>query len=112
MNIDTLSLQNFTMATDSMVINYDNTKMDQTGDKTTPKNAHANPFDFKICPFVALGIFLAAFEELLDKDKQYLFINEGCKIGSASDKYCKALRNLFTKNIDVLSEHNHCSDHR
>ena len=27
-NIDTLSMRNFGMATDSMVINYDNTKMD------------------------------------------------------------------------------------
>ena len=44
-NIDTLSLRNFTKGTDSMVINYDNLKMDQTGDKNTPKNMCTNPFD-------------------------------------------------------------------
>ena len=79
-NIDALSLRNFTVATDSMVMNHDNTKMDQTGDKTTPENVCANPFDFKICPFVAIGIYLAMFEESFDKDKQHLFVNEGSKI--------------------------------
>ena len=44
------------------------------------------------------------FEEAFDKDKKYLFINEGCKIGSVSDNYCKALRDLFLQNIDTVSE--------
>ena len=61
-----LYLLNFTIAVDSMVINYNSAKMDQIGDKTTLKNVHANPLDFKICSFVAIGTHLAMFEEFFD----------------------------------------------
>ena len=104
-NVDTLTIQNFSMGTDSMIVQYDDTKTDKKGEKTTPKNIYANPFDFKICPFVALGVYFAIFEELFDKERQYIFINQGCELGSASDKYCKALRNLFSENKDILSEY-------
>ena len=35
-NIDTLSMLNFTKGTTSMVVQFDNSKMDQTGDKNAP----------------------------------------------------------------------------
>ena len=113
-NIDALSTRNFTKGTDSMVINYDNSKMDQTRDKTALKNVHANPFDCKICPFVDIGVCLVIFEESFEKDRQFLFANEGSDAGSASDKYCKVLKNLFGDKIEEISKHtrpNHANAH-
>ena len=98
-----------------MVINYDNSKMDQTGDKTSLKNVHANPFDWKICPFVAIGTYFAIFEESFEKDRQFLFINESSNIGNASDKYYKVLKNLFCNKKEKISEHtrpDHANTHR
>ena len=54
MSTETLSMHNFSKGTDSIVVNHDYCKMDQTRNKNAPKHAHANPFDWKICPFVAI----------------------------------------------------------
>ena len=95
MNIDALSMRNFTKGIDYMVLQYDNSKMDQTVDKTASKNFYANPFNWKIYPFVDLGMHLDMFEYSFDKELQFLFMNEGSDMGSASNKHCKALKNLF-----------------
>ena len=34
-----------------------------------------------MCPFVVLGKCLAMFEESFDKDRQFVFINEGSDVG-------------------------------
>ena len=50
-----------------MVINHDNAKIDRTRDKTAVKNVYANPFDWKICLFVAIGACLIELEESFEK---------------------------------------------
>ena len=58
-NVDKLRLSNFVMGTDSIIVQLKSTKMDSIGEKTSPKNIYANPFDVRICPFTALGCFFA-----------------------------------------------------
>ena len=42
-NIDNLRFTNFKVADDSIVVNFNQTKMDKEGKKTTPKHCYANP---------------------------------------------------------------------
>jgi hypothetical protein len=59
-SIDPLRIHNLGVgAADSNKIKYDDSKADSTGEKVSPKNMHANPFDPIICSVTALGIWLA-----------------------------------------------------
>ena len=49
MNTDALSMRDVTKETDSMVVQYDNSKMDQTGDKTASK---------KFMPILLIGKYI------------------------------------------------------
>ena len=75
-NVDELRLSNFVMGTDSIIVQFKSTKMDSVGEKTSPKNIYANPFDFWICPFTALGCFFALQDlHWIDKEKSvYLLV--------------------------------------
>ena len=48
---------------------------------------------------------MAIFEESFEKERQFLFINKGSDVGSAADKYCKALKNMFSDKKEEISEH-------
>ena len=61
--MDDLKFYNFTMGTDSGIIEFDETKMYRKGEKTTPKNTCANPKDFKICIFTAFGCYFSLADE-------------------------------------------------
>ena len=58
-NVDDLQFHNFTMGTDSGIIEFDETKMDRKGEKTTP----ANPKDFKIFIFTSFGCYFSLMGE-------------------------------------------------
>ena len=55
-NIDTLQFANISMGTDSAIITFDSTKMDKSGERTTPKNVYANPYDYRVCFLQLLGV--------------------------------------------------------
>lgn len=70
-NVDELRLSNFVMGTDSIILQFKTTKMDATGEKTSPKNIYSNPFDFRICPFTALGCYFALQDQhWIDAEKK------------------------------------------
>ena len=58
-----------------MVTIYDYSKTDQTGNKSTPRNVHANPFDCKTCPSVAIAMHFAMFEESFDEEQKFILVN-------------------------------------
>ena len=43
---------------DALVVKFNVTKSDQTGEKTTDKHVYANPLKPEICPFLALAVLL------------------------------------------------------
>ena len=90
-NIDNLKFSNFSIAFDAIVIRFDQTKMDKTGQKTTPKHCYANPFNFPVCLFTALGVYLMYINDKWKEGKSFLFINNGSKQGSASGMYCDSI---------------------
>jgi hypothetical protein len=54
-SIDSLGFHNFRAAPDS----YDKSKADQSGEKVSPKNIYANPFDPGVCTFLGLAIWFS-----------------------------------------------------
>jgi len=54
-SIDCLAFHNFSIGLDLIVIKYDATKADKAGEKLSEKNAYANPLDWTLCTWTALG---------------------------------------------------------
>ena len=112
-NIDDLQLGNISMGTDSAIIEFDSTKMDKKGEKTTPKNIYANPFDHHVCVFTALGCYFCLNDEQWStSSKKYIFIHKAAKAGSASSRYCHKIRDLVSVLSDKLKEFirpDHCN---
>ena len=97
-NIDNLTFNCFSLGKDSIVIEYWDTKKDKKGEKTSPKNCYANPFDWKTCTFTALECYFCLMDEIFsDGITDTLFLKHGAKQGSASHRYCMHLSNLFEK---------------
>lgn len=105
-NIDNLRFNCFAIGTDSLVVKYWDTKKDKKGEKTSPKNCYANPFDFTICFVTALGIYLCLNDEEFSSGKKHtLFISEGSKEGTASHRYCIQLIAMFKTMFETLTEY-------
>ena len=102
-SIDPLGFQNFHMATDGMKIEYEFTKADQSGEKVKGKNIYANPFDPTQCSFTGLGIYLSLNHGSFRKCHHF-FIRAG-KIGSAAQKYCLDLMNMFKEHQPVAQQY-------
>ena len=50
-SIDDLTFGQIAIGKDSLTIEYCDSKADQKGEKTSPKNCYANPFDYLACIF-------------------------------------------------------------
>ena len=90
-NIDNMTFSQMSLGKDSMIIKYDDSKTDQTGEKTSPKNCYPNPFDVRVCLFTALGCYLAISDEAWSYgndrlDRLTVFRSKKAKSGSASHK--------------------------
>ena len=48
-SIDHIGFTNMKRGTDSIIVKYDETKSDKTGERCTNKNVYANPADPSIC---------------------------------------------------------------
>ena len=48
-NIDGLTFGQFSIGIDSIIIDFFDSKCDQTGEKTVPQNCSANPFNIDFC---------------------------------------------------------------
>ena len=104
-NIDNLSFGQIALGMDSVIIEYYDSKSDQTGEKTVPKNCYANPFDMSICIFTALGCYFSVQEEVWTSDRDTIFRAKGAKSGTAAHYYNTKLKKLFEENMhEVLSE--------
>jgi hypothetical protein len=92
-SIDPLGFHNFRCGTDSIKITYDKSKADQSGEKVSPKNVYANPFDPTISLFLGIGIWLSLKKEtFVDNDSFFLGVGEA---GSAAHRYCLQLSDML-----------------
>ena len=92
-SVDPLGLHNLKLGTDSVVITYDDSKMDSTGERLPPKNCYANPYCPSISTFLALGVWIMLSPEQYESSDS-LFLKEGTIIGTATKRFAAHLRNL------------------
>jgi hypothetical protein len=102
-SIDPLGFHNFSKGVDSILIKYDDSKADNAGEKVSPKNLFANPFNPIICPFTALGCYLCVNRETFSVNDK-IFQKRG-KDGSAAANYCNQLSALIEKCKDEVNSH-------
>ena len=114
-NIDNLKLPNLSINGDAIVIQFDTTKMDQGGEKTSPKHCYANPFNFKTCLFTAMGCYYATLNtSFASNPTDHLFIKSGSGEGSAASNYTDRIKTWAHEFQDVVISHcrlNHVNTH-
>ena len=104
-NIDDMTFAQISLGTDSLVVEYCDSKADQKGERTSPKNCYSNPFDFNVCIFTALGCFFCINEETWTTQKDTLFRSRNSKQGSAAHKYCNQIQKLYRDNQQMVEEY-------
>ena len=102
--IDCLAFHNFTLGLDSLVVKYDETKADKSGEKLSEKNVYANPIDWTMCTWLGLGIYCCVFQgNLLESER--LFLKKGTKEGAGSTKYHEQVVGLVRGMESLISPH-------
>lgn len=101
-NIAPLKLENIQLGPDSLIIKYDDSKADQAGERTYPKNIYACTFDWTTCFWTALGVWLALRVAEMKDGNQKLFLKGDAKPGAASSQYCEQLASLLTRHKGVV----------
>ena len=104
-NIDDMTFGMFSMGIDSIILQYNQTKTNKKGEKCSPKNCYANPFDVVICLFTALAIYFCQLNMTWTGNTEYIFINEGSGRNSASAKYCDQIKKWAIKHKDRVMEY-------
>lgn len=104
-NIDDLTFRNLSLGSDSIIVKFDATKMDKTGDKCSPKNCYANPLDFILCINTALAVYLSLEKNSTwsKENKSFLFINPGAKQGSAASRYTDSIQSWVNQNYERIA---------
>ena len=106
-NVDPLGFHNIRKSQhDSIVIQYDNNKMDKKGEKVSPKNCYANPTKPETCIALALGVYLCVNQSKFNRVSDKLFQGDGTKKGSASCLFSKALKKLINSGKTKDAEQN------
>ena len=71
-SIDHIGFRSMKSGTDSIIVKYNETKSDKTGEKCTNENAYPNLTDFSICFFTALGIY-CSYESVSSSTREGIF---------------------------------------
>ena len=103
-NIDDISMQNFTLGQDSVVVQFDETKTDKKGKKCAPKNCYAHPLDHVVCLNTAMATYLMVIDNEWDGDKSSLFILPGASKGTGSKRYNDKFDELQKRLREKLAE--------
>ena len=103
-SIDCLAFHNFSVGLDSLVIKYDDSKADKTGEKLSEKNVYANPLDWTMCSWLAIGIYCFLNQGNLVEDER-LFLKKGTRDGAGSVKYHEQVVGLVRGMENSISPH-------
>jgi hypothetical protein len=93
-NIGVLAFHNFRVGEDCIIVRYDKSKADQTGEKVSDKHVYDNPFDSLVSVFLALGVWFC-LEAARFENTESLFQEDGNEVNAASQRYCSQLTELF-----------------
>jgi hypothetical protein len=104
-SIDDLTFAQVLLGSDSLIIQYCDSKADQKGERTSPKNCYSNLFDFNVCIFTALGCYFCIHDESWRAQKDTIFRNRGSVQGSASHQYCNGIRKIYESHKETIHEY-------
>jgi hypothetical protein len=93
-NIGVLALHCFRVGEDCIIVRYDKSKADQTGEKVSDKHVYDNPFDPLVSVFLALGVWFC-LESARFENTESLFQDDENEVTAASQRYCSQLTELF-----------------
>ena len=93
-SIDHIGFTNRKRGTDYIIVKYNETKSDKTGERCTNKNVYANPTDPSIYFFTALGIH-CSYESNSLITKEGFFLKENAKLSTAAYRFCNSLQKLI-----------------
>ena len=100
-NIGILALHCFCVGEDCIIVRYDKSKADQTGEKVSDKHVYDNPFDPLVSVFLALGVWFS-LESTCFEHTESLFQGDDNEDNAASQRYCSELTKLFKAFRDEL----------
>ena len=100
-NIGVLAFHNFRAGEDCIIVRYDKSKADQTGEKVSDKHVYDNPFDPLVSVFLALGVWFSLESARFERSES-LFQEEENDANAASQRYCSQLTELFKGYRDEL----------
>ena len=103
-SIDDLTFGRISLGTDLLIVEYVDSKADQKGERTSPKNCYANPFEYQVCIFTALGCYFCLHNECWNSERDTIFRNRNNKQGTAAHRYCEQIKDLYKKNKDLIEE--------
>jgi hypothetical protein len=103
-SIDCLAFHNFSVGIDSVVIKYDDSKADKTGEKLSEKNVYSNPLGWTMCSWLAIGIYCFLNQGNLVENER-LFLKTGTKDGQGSLKYHEQVVGLVKGMESFISPH-------
>jgi hypothetical protein len=103
-SVDRLGLHNLKLGTDSLIVTYDDSKTDNTGERVHPKNIYANPYNPFISPFLALAVWCALSPDQFNRTDA-LFLHKGTELGVATRKFGMHLRAVLNNNAAEVATH-------
>ena len=97
-SIGSIHYSHIDLVDDCITITYARSKSDQKGkSQGATKHVYANPINPKLCPFLALAIYIFSFHKSANDDK--LFFGD-----YSEDKFCKSLQKLLN-NFEDINNH-------
>ena len=90
-SVDALGLHNLKLGVDSIVITYDDSKMDSTGKHVHPKNCYANPYEPQMSSFLVLAIWCFLYPDQFE-EKDLFFIPSVDQLGNATKRFATHLK--------------------
>ena len=104
-SIDPLHFGNFSLGVDSIVVKYDDSKADKNAERLSEKNIFANPYDWRLCFWTGLCIWISLRGEEKLKGNSKLFLTKGVKDGTASANYCEQLISVVAPHKEEVENH-------
>merc|ERR1711884_812893 len=99
-NIDPLKLHNIKLGIDSIMVKFDESKAEKQAQRLALKNVCAHPFDFRLCCFTGLGIYVALWKEM--KGTESSFLSKNAKEGSASEACVEQLQSVVDRHEEEI----------
>ena len=96
-SIDDPTFAHVELVTYSLVLEYAESKSDQKGKRTSSKNCYANPFDFWVYIFTALGYYFCVNDEAWDSEKDAIFRHKKNKQDTAAHIYFEQIKSVQKK---------------